>query len=112
MLPVEPAQPCCPPEVLSVGRQIAEDQGEVTMAGTSERDSYHPQAQRRKRLLQGQGQHLLNAGYLSFIVFGTAAQTLTDWVRRADTLIWLPATVPLAFVIVGAAVQSRDKRAR
>ncbi|MFF4410146.1 hypothetical protein [Streptomyces sp. NPDC001404] len=70
-----------------------------------------PHARRRARLLQGQGRHLLNAGYLSFVVFGIAALTLTDWARGADEWIWLPAAVPVTFVIIGAAVQSRDEQA-
>ncbi|WP_405749284.1 hypothetical protein OG232_04235 [Streptomyces sp. NBC_01411] len=70
-----------------------------------------PHARRRARLLQGQSQHLLNAAYLSFIVFGIAALALTDWARSADDWIWLPMAVPVTFVIIGAAVQSRDKQA-
>lgn len=68
-----------------------------------------PHTRRRARLLQGQGRHLLNAGYFSFIVFGIAALTLTDWARSANEWIWLPAAVPVTFVIIGAAVQSRDE---
>ncbi|MFE7117044.1 hypothetical protein ACFU99_16695 [Streptomyces sp. NPDC057654] len=70
-----------------------------------------PRARRRARLLKGQGLHLLNAGYLSFIVFGIAALTLTGWVHRAGAWVLLPTIVPVAFVIIGSAVQSRDEQA-
>ncbi|MFD7342407.1 hypothetical protein ACFV98_41620 [Streptomyces violascens] len=43
-------------------------------------------------------------------MFGVSALTLTDWASRADVWIWLPAMVPVTFVIVGAAVQNRDER--
>ncbi|MFS0691710.1 hypothetical protein [Streptomyces nitrosporeus] len=72
-------------------------------------DAPRTHARRRPGLLRGQGRHLMNAGYLSFIVFGVGALTLTDWVRGADGWIWLPAVVPVTFVIVGAAVQTRDE---
>ncbi|MFF2228639.1 hypothetical protein ACFVV7_35565 [Streptomyces globisporus] len=64
---------------------------------------------RRRGLLRGQGKHILDAGYVSFFVYGASAQAVTDWTREAGEWIWLPAAVPMSFVLLGAAVKRRDE---